>query len=173
MQRAIQLSLQESGSSTNGHYRPGYTPRAPSPSKWLTSEPPLVDRSTYPGQTRPVSAEDEDDPELRAAIEASLREANAPRPSAPVAIETPADERRAFTLPNYDLHPTESDTILTFNQTVEDVRQRGGRDWAQYPAVNDLYQTANQLRPKLALSLDDTDKKEREFILFKGAMKAD
>ncbi len=43
------------------------------------SEPPVVDHSARPQQ----SADEEDDPELRAAIEASLREAQAPQASAP------------------------------------------------------------------------------------------
>ena len=79
-QRAIQLSLEEVGAAnSNGrHSRPGYTPSQPDPSaysKWRTSEPPLVDRSS-----RPRAADDgENDPDLHAAIEASLREANAPK----------------------------------------------------------------------------------------------
>jgi hepatocyte growth factor-regulated tyrosine kinase substrate len=32
---------------------------------------------------------------------------------------------------------------------------------SRYPAVNELFDKANGLRPKLALSLDDTGRKER------------
>ncbi|KAH8111475.1 ubiquitin binding protein [Phellopilus nigrolimitatus] len=175
LQRAIQLSLDEVGAaSANGRtYRPGYTPSQPEPPKWQTSEPPLVDRAT-----RPSGDEEEDDAELRAAIEASLREASAPRPSAPIPVETPRSETQNFlypqsqsyptsssasvpTQPNYDLQPVESDVILTFSQTVQEVESRGGRDIARYPAVNELYDKANGLRPKLALSLDDADRKEK------------
>ncbi|KAF7974930.1 hypothetical protein HWV62_10971 [Athelia sp. TMB] len=181
LQRAIQLSLQEVGAAS-GHKRPGYVPAQPAyPTPWMTSEPPLIDRKTRPGQ-----AEEDDDPDLRAAIEASLREANAPRPSAPVAMETPRSENPPFSyseagysqsypptvtptpavaavpqLPNYDLEPLESDTILTFSQTVEQVEAQGGRDMARYPAVNELFDKANGLRPKLAMSLDDTGRKEQ------------
>jgi growth factor-regulated tyrosine kinase substrate len=63
-------------------------------------------------------------------------------------------------LPNYDLEPLESDMILTFSQTVEQVQAQGGRDLSRYPAVNELYDKANSLRPKLAMSLDDTGRKE-------------
>ena len=184
LQRAIQLSLEEVGAA-NGHGRPGYVPSQPSPSAWQTSEPPLVDRKTRPDS---ISSEvEEDDPDLRAAIEASLREANAPKPSAPVAVEIPRSEEPPYAysapvypqsypptttptpavpsvpkLPTYDLEPLESDTILTFNQTVEQVEAQGGRDISRYPAVNELFDKANGLRPKLALSLDDTGRKERE-----------
>lgn len=184
LQRAIQLSLEEVGAA-HGHRRPGYVPSQPSPSSWQTSEPPLVDRSTHPDLKS--SDMGEEDPDLKAAIEASLREANAPRPSAPVALETPRSENPPFAygaagysqsypptatptpaipsapkLPNYDLEPIESDAILTFSQTVEQVEAQGGRDLSKYPAVNELLDKANGLRPKLAMSLDDTGRKERE-----------
>ncbi|TFK38674.1 hypothetical protein BDQ12DRAFT_683159 [Crucibulum laeve] len=175
LQRAIQLSLEEVGAA-NGNARPGYVP------SWQTSEPPIVDRTTYPAD-RKNTAEEEDDPDLRAAIEASLREASAPRPSAPVALETPRTEEAPYSyagpgysqsyppglipsqpvlpkVPNYDLEPLEADAILTFNQTVEQVQAQGGRDISRYPAVTELYDKANSLRPKLALNLDDAGRKE-------------
>ncbi|KAJ7222573.1 hypothetical protein GGX14DRAFT_429096 [Mycena pura] len=178
LQRAIQLSLQEVGAA-NGKGRPGYTPYQPEPSSWQYSEPPLIDRSSHPK----AQPSEDDDPELKAAIEASLRESNAPRPSAPVVIETPRTEEKELTykngsgfsqsyppgvlppqpvarIPSYDLGPLESDVILTFSQTVEQVQMQGGRDMTRYPAVNELYDKANSLRPKLALSLDDTGRKE-------------
>ncbi|KAJ7139406.1 hypothetical protein C8R44DRAFT_764392 [Mycena epipterygia] len=179
LQRAIQLSLQEVGAA-NGHARPGYTPFQPEATTWQYTEPPLVDRTTHPK----TQASEEDDPDLRAAIEASLRESNAPRPSAPMAMETPRTEEQGFAynngpgysqsyppgiippqpvarVPSYDLEPLESDAILTFSQTVEQVQGQGGRDMARYPAVNELYDKANSLRPKLALSLDDAGRKEQ------------
>ena len=156
----------------SGSYgRPGYVPAGRSPSHWGYSEPPIVDRSSY------STTEDEDDPDLKAAIDASLREANAPRPSAPT--PRPEDDSYSYTytrssstptptqpplpkLPNYELEPLESDAILTFNQTVEQLEAQGGRDISRYPGVNELYDKANGLRPKLALCLDDTGRKERE-----------
>ena len=180
MQRAIQLSLQEMN-GPNGQAHPGYVPYQPSPTKWGYSEPPLVDRNTYPDAKLPIA--EDDDPDLRAAIEASLREANAPKPSAPVVLETPRFEERQYPatgsgysqsnpeisqnvipkVPSYDLAPLEADAILTFNQTVEQVQAQGGRDLSRYPAVTELYDKASGLRPKLALSLDDTGRKERGF----------
>ncbi|KAK6977436.1 vacuolar protein sorting-associated protein 27 [Favolaschia claudopus] len=175
LQRAIQLSLQEVGAA-GGHARPGYTPYQPEPSSWQYTEPPLVDRSTHPR----TQASEDDDPDLKAAIEASLRESSAPRPSAPVAMETPRTEEPGFSynrysqsyppgvvppqparIPSYDLEPLESDVILTFSQTVEQVHAQGGRDMTRYPAVNELYDKANSLRPKLALGLDDAGRKEQ------------
>ncbi|TRM62965.1 hypothetical protein BD626DRAFT_497163 [Schizophyllum amplum] len=174
LQRAIQLSLEEVGAA--GGHRPGYVPAQPS--NWQSSEPPLVDRSTR----NPGAFTEEDDPDLRAAIEASLRESNAPKPSAPIAMDSPqpvfsehpgpgfsqsypsSSHLTSPTLPripNHDLEPLESDAILTFSQTVEQVHAQGGRDIARYPAVGELYNKANSLRPKLALSMDDTGRKEQ------------
>ncbi|KAF8816712.1 ubiquitin binding protein [Phlegmacium glaucopus] len=171
LQRAIQLSLQEVN-GPNGQAHPGYVPYQPSPSRWGYSEPPLVDRSTYSDTKSPIS--EEDDPDLKAAIEASLREASAPKPSAPVVVESPRFEERQYPqsypeisqsaipkVPTYDLAPLEADAILTFNQTVEQVQAQGGRDLSRYPAVTELYDKASGLRPKLALSLDDTGRKEQ------------
>lgn len=162
--------------SVNGrHNRPGYVPSQPEPSpysKWQTSEPPLIDRSSRPT----TIAEEENDPDLRAAIEASLREASAPKASAPAPVETPVEASgysysssshydpapATPAVPNYDLQPLESDVILTFSQTIQDLEAQGGRDLSRYPAVNELFDKANGLRPKLAMSLDDTDRKESE-----------
>jgi hepatocyte growth factor-regulated tyrosine kinase substrate len=160
--------------------RSGHVPSQRSPSQWNRyTEPPIVGRSAQPSQG-PI--QDDDDPELRAAIEASLREANAPKPSAPAVFETPRTEAepvsydryahprssppalipppstRAMT--SYDLDPTESDAILTFSQTIEQVQSEAGRDMSRYPAVNEMYDKANSLRPKLALSLSDAGRKE-------------
>lgn len=175
LQRAIQLSLQEADGA-GGPARPGYVPSQPT----YVSEPPIVSSTRRPSRVRYGQGEgmEEDDPDLRAAIEASLREANAPRPSAPVApdvLRPPSSSTvrgqappeiaslpPAPSLPNYDLDLTESDAILTFNQTIEQVQAQGGKDMSRYPHVNELYEKANGLRPKLALSLDDTGRKERE-----------
>lgn len=160
----------------NANPRPGYTPSQLSPSQWGYSEPPIIDRSNYAPSRKVVIAE-EDDPDLKAAIEASLREANAPKPSAPLVVETPRAEEPSYKykspliapamsqpplpkIPSYDLQPLETDAILTFNQTVEQVQAQGGRDFSRYPAVTELYEKANGLRPKLALCLDDTGRKE-------------
>lgn len=64
----------------HGPRRTDYVPETPS---YEVSEPPLVEHS--------AGAAEDDDPDMRAAIEASLREANAPKASAPIVEEEPAD----------------------------------------------------------------------------------
>jgi hepatocyte growth factor-regulated tyrosine kinase substrate len=133
--------------------------------------------------SRPSAQTEDDDSDLKAAIEASLREANAPKPSAPSDLETPRAEGPSISytgsgsksyfpaasaqpsLPSYDLSPLESDTIMTFSQTIEQVQAQGGRDVSRFPAVAQLFDNANNLRPKLARSLDDTGRKEGTLML--------
>lgn len=178
-QRAIQLSLEEVNAQGQ-HTRPGYVPYQPD--SWQRSEPPLVEQTSRPS----AQADDDDDSNLKAAIEASLREANAPKPSAPTDPATPRAEGRSIsytgsgsqsyfpaasaqpslpTVPSYDLAPLESDTIMTFSQTIEQVQAQGGRDVSRSPAVAQLFDNANNLRPKLARSLDDTGRKEGTLTL--------
>jgi hepatocyte growth factor-regulated tyrosine kinase substrate len=124
-------------------------------------------------------ADDDDDPDLRAAIEASLREASMPKASAPV--EAPPVQDTSYSssypptgastasvpdIPSFDLEPLESDAILTFSQAIEQVQSQGGRDMSRYPAVSGLYDKASGLRPKLAMSLDDTGRKQGMFHLY-------
>ena len=177
LQRAIELSLQEVGATSASAKHPGYVPYQPQP----YSQPPdlpFIDRSTRSDMDRRrsappvvVIADDEDDPDLKAAIEESLREVNMPKPSAPTEVSstgypssyppTVMHTSPVPKIPNYDLEPLESDAILTFSQTIEQVQSQGGRDMSRYPAVSELFDKANGLRPKLAMSLDDTGRKER------------
>lgn len=145
LQKAIQLSLQESQA------RPGYTPSS-SANRWKVSEPPIIDRMTR--------SEDDEDEHLRAAIEASLREAQAPRPSAPIVDEVPTTVATAPTVAPYELNPYESDAIITFNQTVMSGTVQDPR------RVHELSDRAETYRPKLTRSLDAAGRKEREPFLY-------
>lgn len=75
------MSLEDAG-MTHGPRRTDYVPET----QYEVSEPPLVDEAGTGA---------EDDPDLKAAIEASLREANAPKASAPVGLEE-EDRRQEY-----------------------------------------------------------------------------
>jgi growth factor-regulated tyrosine kinase substrate len=150
LQRALALSLQENRQYNENNHR--------------ISEPPIVDRRTQ-------TFADDDDEDLRRAIAESLREAEGPRPSAPPSMpeqyqptyySEQVPQRPAFSLPNYDLDPQEGDAVLTFSQTVEEAQAQGGLAGRNGPALNGLYDRANHVRPKLAMNLDDTDRKQRK-----------
>ena len=74
----------------------------------------------------------------------------------------PTPKPTTVTIPNHDLQPLEADAILTFSQTIEQVQAQGGSDLSTYPAVTELFDKANGLRPKLAMSMSDTGRKERK-----------
>lgn len=149
-------------------------PYQPTDNKWQASEPPLVNH-----RSAAIPEDDEDDPDLRAAIEASLREANAAKPSAPSeALRSVAQPYQTYSqpeyatpqsapapsvpaLPNYDLEILEGDTIMTFNQTVEQIQAQNRPELVQYPAVSELHRRATGLVPKIDRSIDDTERKER------------
>lgn len=170
LQRAIQLSLEEAGAS-GALSRSGYAP----------SQPPLTNVPT----SNPTGSDLDDDLDLKAAIEESLRDAPNMMPSAPSPVDfsqpvapspyrvnVQQDSRLAnplSNLPNYDIDLRESDTIMTFSQTVEQA-QNGpdGRDISRYPTLSQLYDQANGLRPKLAMSLDDTSRRESELFCIYG-----
>ena len=145
------------------HSRPGYTPSQPEPSSysnWQTSEPPHVDRFS-----RPRAADDEEnDPDLRAAIKESLREANAPKASAPALVESPVVETsgQSYTSSSYAA-PTPTANAAARKRCYLYVSV--GRGLSRYPAMNELYDKANGLRPTLAPSLDDTDNKESGYSI--------
>lgn len=168
LQRAIQLSLEDAGVS-GALTRSGYTP----------SQPP----STINPRSNPTYSDLGNDPELKAAIEASLRDVSNPIPSAPLPadfVQPVASPPRQITvpqaphlasslssLPNYDIDLRESDAIMTFSQTVEQAQHDpNGRDINRYPMLNQLYDQANGLRPRLAMSLDDTGRRESEPYVF-------
>lgn len=162
LQRAIQLSLEDAGTS-GALSRSGYIP----------SQPPLTANPANDSADLNLDG----DFDLKAAIEASLRDISNPIPSAPLSVgssqpvaspvqQVSAQQKfppRSFpsSLPNYDMDLRESDAIMTFTQTVEQAQHDpNGRDISRYPTLNQLYDQANGLRPKLAMSLDDTSRRE-------------
>lgn len=162
LQRAIRESLKDNQQASTS----------------LTSEPPIFDHS-HSRRT------EDDDPDLRAAIEASLRESQTPRASAPVfaeervpyhrpysapTVETELPRRPNFTLPDYDLDVHEMDDVLKFSQAVTDAESNGTFSGRHSNDVSQLLDKATRVRPKMALSLDDTDRKQREnALIFKDS----
>ena len=59
----------------------------------------------------------------------------------------------ANALPDYDLLPLEGDTFLTSSQIIQDLEAQGDWDLSRYPGMNELYDKASGLRPRLALHL--------------------
>lgn len=127
LQRAIALSLAES--------QPGGSSYVPS----------------QPG--RKLEGTDEDDDEqLRLAIEASLREMSNVRPTAP---GEPEAEPELRPLPTYDLTPREMETMLAFTQTIDHAVGFGDQDLRRFPHAHALHDQARMLTGKLQRNVDE------------------
>ncbi|KAG0319478.1 Vacuolar protein-sorting-associated protein 27 [Dissophora globulifera] len=156
--KAIELSLKEANS------RPGFT--APSSTR---KDPEPTNRTAAP-------AAEEDDADLLAAIEASLRETNLnastgtssqpdQRPSAYAAYTYSAKTEAVAVDSGNDLSSTEKENIELFASLVDRIQMMNG-DVAGNREVQALYEQISKLQTKVALSLEEADKKQREAMQF-------
>ncbi|SPO35708.1 related to VPS27 - vacuolar protein sorting-associated protein [Pseudozyma flocculosa] len=162
---AIKLSLESSGGAAGPSASgPGQTPSAPG-------------RATRQPDGRMLEGTDaDDDPDLAAAIAASLRDWAPPQPSAPDSL--PASQPQSYATapaasaaaadtgretlnlpPSLELPPQDVDSLLTFAQTVqaqEVYNQRHGISGAPpHQQAQALYEKASTARPKVARSLEE------------------
>lgn len=155
IERAIALSLQEPSTSRPG-YNPGYVDGPSRP-----PDPPISGKND--------KIEEEYDPDLAAAIAASLREVEAPRPSAPVSAAGGTDAKvppKRPPLPSYDLSPAETDALLSFAGDLESAQLAGRLDPRDRMAVarfDALHDRALAARQQLLRGLGDADRKTRQF----------
>ncbi|WVF72778.1 hypothetical protein IAT40_007596 [Kwoniella sp. CBS 6097] len=138
LQRAIELSLAES---------------QPGGSNFIGSEPPIARK------TANTTAE-EDDEELRLAIEASLRDMERARPSAPSGL----DEPELRPLPTFDLAPRETETILTFSNTMDQMAAYGERDLRRFPHAHMLAEQAYPIGDKLHRNVEEKRTKQQMLV---------
>lgn len=166
LQRAIALSLAESQNDRG----PGYASAPSQPGRILEGT-----------DEAPSGRIDDEDEELRLAIEASLEESRRVRPSAPPDDDSaappdaythhhptgyPVSTRRAEEpeykpLPTYDLSPREAETMLTFAQTVDHAVAFGDQDFRRFPHVHALYEQAGAVSGKLIRNIEEKNTKQR------------
>lgn len=173
---AIKLSLQESGPSSNASRSFSAAP----------SEPNAAPRATRQPNGRMMEGTDaDDDPDLAAAIAASLRDYAPPQPSAPLGLgddapdapapasihasqqqqgqEQPGAASKLPLPPSLELPPQEVDSILTFAQTIraqeEQNRQYGVANAPPSQQAQQLYEKATTARPRMARSLDEAGRR--------------
>ncbi|KAJ1033969.1 hypothetical protein NDA16_000177 [Ustilago loliicola] len=125
----------------------------------------------------------DDDPDLAAAIAASLRDWVPPQPSAPDGLnETAASAPASGAVargsdavrsdlplpPSLDLAPQDIDNILTFSQTIQAQHahnQRSGIVGAPVPQpVQALYEKASSARPRMARNLEEGHRRHNVLV---------
>lgn len=155
LQLALRLSLSESGQSQS------YS----APSSDFSHGPLRNDgyRPAYPDTKKP-STDEEQDPDLAAAIAASLRDLenapSAPPPdlSSQDTVDVPAVHSNFRLPPTVELAPYDYDSILGFVQGVE-----GHVDQRQ---LADLYRSSEACRGKLVKGVGDAGGRERKALPF-------
>ncbi|KAG0238178.1 hypothetical protein B0O80DRAFT_498023 [Mortierella sp. GBAus27b] len=155
--KAIELSLKEANNP------PGFS--APKRSNTETTKKP----------SSPATAEEED-ADLKAAIEASLRETSIHSTSS----ATPRSSQRQSTYSSYtytkkpvvsnnapsnELTETEKSNIEMFAVLVDRIQLMQG-DFSGNREVQSLYEQISKLQMKMALYIEETARKQKEFIAF-------
>ncbi|BEJ13787.1 hypothetical protein CspHIS471_0309610 [Cutaneotrichosporon sp. HIS471] len=136
LQRAIELSLAQA-----------------QPGAMMGSEPPLALRT---------GVLDDEDEQLRMAIEASLREMEA-RPSAPM-------EEELKPLPTFDLNPRETETVLTFSNALDQMAAYGERDLHRFPHARLLHDQALAVGGKLQRNVEEKTTKAQMLQEMQGKL---
>ncbi|SPO28037.1 related to VPS27 - vacuolar protein sorting-associated protein [Ustilago trichophora] len=178
---AIKLSLEASGQAASQSSRPETfgTPSQPSAAARAS-----VQRA--PNGRVLEGTDADDDPDLAAAIAASLRDWAPPAPSAPDSFNDAADAAPASGTagpgvngyesaqsnlplpPSLDLAPRDVDNILTFSQTIQAQQahnQRSGTLGAPVPQpVQALYEKASAARPRMARNLEEGHRRHNVLV---------
>ncbi|CAO3595717.1 unnamed protein product [Absidia cylindrospora] len=149
LKKAIELSLKEEEARKGGHGGTGYTPSR------------QIQQEVRPQQEQPqANTNEEDDPDLAAAIAASLRDmeiANTPNTS------HYQQESQNKARNRDELSPVEVENIQLFSTLMDRVQAASG-DISRDLQINKLYTQIGTLQPKLVKNLDETNRKHRTFV---------
>jgi len=148
LKRALAMSLEE----VNGHSGAGYVPQAK-----IQSPKPATNGTSKPSASKPAEEEDDD---LKAAIAASLADMEEQKKKHAATIKEQAGTKTsgAFVLPknDYELTPVEAENINLFSTLVDRLQTQPPGTILREPQIQELYESINKLRPKLARTYGET-----------------
>lgn len=152
LKKALQMSLEE----VKGHSGAGYVPQSQLQAQRKPSMANGVSKTAKP-------PEEEEDPDLKAAIAASIKEmeeqkkqhaTNLRKQASSSATNTPSE----IVMPNnkYELTPVEAENINLFSTLVDRLQHQPPGTVLREPQIQELYDSIGALRPKLARSYGET-----------------
>ena len=152
LKRALKMSLEE----VKGHSSTGYVPQSQ-----LQAQKSAKPTHTTSMPTR--SGDDEEDPELKAAIAASIKDMEEQKKKHAATLKTQASRSTDSTglgsvarRNDYELTPIEAENINLFSTLVDRLQHQPPGTILREPQIQELYDGISSLRPKLARSYGET-----------------
>lgn len=154
LKRALQMSLEE----VKGHSGAGYVSQSELKAQ---QKPPAINGTNKPSNKK--EAEEEEDPDLKAAIAASIKEMEEQKKNHAAHLKKQASGNTATAAsdvirPNnkFELTPVEGENINLFATLVDRLQQQPPGTILREPQIQELYDSIGTLRPKLARSYGET-----------------
>lgn len=158
LKKALKMSLEE----VKGHSGAEYVPQ----SQLQQDKPPAKSGRAYGSN----SVDAEEDPDLKAAIAASIKDMEEQKKKHTASIKKQASSAQVsaaseFVMPknDYELTPVEAENINLFSTLVDRLQHQPPGTILREPQIQELYDSIGTLRPKLARSYGETMSKHGSF----------
>lgn len=159
LKRALKMSLEE----VKGHSGSGYVPQAP-----LQAQRQFIVTNGTPEVSKP--GDEDEDPELKAAIAASIKDMEEQKKKHAASLKKQASGSKSvanseFVAPKseYELTLVEAENINLFSTLVDRLQNQPPGTVLREPQIQELYDSIGSLRPKLARSYGETMSKHGKY----------